>query len=376
MAANKRDYYEVLGVTKSATADEVKSAYRKLAVKFHPDKNPGDKKAEENFKEATEAYEVLSNEEKKTAYDSYGFDGVNRMGGGFGGGTDFHEFQGFEDIFGNVEDVFGSFFGMGGGGRSRSAGRSRGSDLRYDMNMNLEDVFKDSEVNVKLKKREKCTTCDGSGAKPGTKAQTCSMCGGAGAVRQSQGFFSIQTSCPRCHGTGKTITSPCATCNGTGLEYRQKTLAVKIPSGVEDGTRIRIAGEGEGSESGGSNGDLFVVVNINPNRSYERHGRDLYCKIPISMFQAALGAQVEITALDGRKVSLKVPPGTQNGRVMRLHGMGLPGLRNSSKGDLNAIVSIQIPEKLSGEEKSLLEKISKLRNESTVVQPLPIEKTN
>ncbi len=377
MAANKRDYYEVLGVSKSSSVDEIKSAYRKMAIKFHPDKNPGNKEAEEKFKEATEAYEILSNPEKKQAYDNYGFDGVNSMGGGFSG-SDFHEFQGFEDIFGNVEDFFGSFFGSGGGARSRGRSRrSRGSDLRYDLNISMEDVYKDTEVKIKLKKREVCTTCGGSGAKPGTKSQTCPTCGGVGAVRQSQGFFSIQTTCPRCQGTGKILTSPCITCNGTGLEYRQKTLAVKIPAGVEDGTRIRIPGEGEGGEGGSSNGDLYVVVNISPHKYYERHGRDLYCRIPISIFQATLGTQVELVTLDGKKVSLKIPSGTQNGRVLRLHSMGLPGLRGSGKGDLNAIVSIQVPEKLSGEEKSLMEKISKLRDEPSAIEPLPLtEKTS
>lgn len=376
MASNKRDYYEVLGVSKSASADEIKTAYRKLAIKFHPDKNPGNKEAEDKFKEATEAYEVLSSPEKKQAYDNYGFDGVNSMGGGFGGGTDFHEFQGFEDIFGNVEDFFGSFFGAGGGrGRGQSR-RNRGSDLRYDLNISMEDVYKDTEVKIKLKKREVCTTCSGSGAKPGTKSSTCSTCGGAGAVRQSQGFFSIQTTCPRCHGSGKTINSPCMTCNGTGLEFRQKTLAVKIPAGVEDGTRIRIPGEGEGGENGASSGDLFVVVNISPHKHFERHEKDLYCRIPISIYQAALGTQVELETLDGKKVSLKIPAGTQNGRVMRLHSMGLPGLRGSGRGDLNAIVAIQVPERLTGEEKSLLEKISKLRNDPIAIQPLPLSEKN
>jgi molecular chaperone DnaJ len=376
MASNKRDYYEVLGVSKSASADEIKSAYRKLAIKYHPDKNPGNKEAEERFKEATEAYEVLSNPEKKQAYDNYGFEGVNGMGGGFGGGTDFHEFQGFEDIFGNVEDFFGSFFGMGGGRSRGQSRRSRGSDLRYDLNISLEDVYKDTEVKIKLKKRETCSTCGGTGAKPGTKATTCPTCGGAGAIRQSQGFFSIQTTCPRCHGTGKTISSPCVTCNGTGLEFRQKTLAVKIPAGVEDGTRIRIPGEGEGGENGASSGDLFVVVNISPHRYFERHEKDLYCRIPITIYQAALGAQVELETLDGKKVSLKIPAGTQNGRVLRLHGMGLPGLRGSSRGDLNVIVALQVPERLTGEEKSLLEKISKLRNDPVSIQPLPLSDRN
>jgi molecular chaperone DnaJ len=371
--AGKSDYYEILGVGKTASADEIKSAYRKLAIRFHPDKNPGDKAAEEKFKEATEAYEVLSNQEKRQTYDQFGHEGINRMGGGFSG-SDGSEFQGFEDIFGgNFNDFFGGIFGDSfSGGRRGGRRRSRGSDLRYDFAIDMEQLFKDTEVKVKLRKKESCSVCGGTGAKPGTKASTCSTCDGAGVVRQTQGFFSLQTTCPRCRGTGKTISSPCSSCGGSGFEERQKTITVKIPAGIEDGSRIRIPGEGEAGENGSASGDLFVVVNVNPNKFYERHGSDLYCKIPISMTLAALGGQIEITSLDGRTVSVKVPAGTQEGRILRLNNMGLPHFRSSGRGDLNAIVTIQIPQNLSGKAKNLLEEFSKLQKEPSNIAPLPL----
>jgi molecular chaperone DnaJ len=236
----------------------------------------------------------------------------------------------------------------------------------------MEQLFKDTEVKVKLRKKESCSVCGGTGAKPGTKASTCSTCDGAGVVRQTQGFFSLQTTCPRCRGTGKTISSPCSSCGGSGFEERQKTITVKIPAGIEDGSRIRIPGEGEAGENGSASGDLFVVVNVNPNKFYERHGSDLYCKIPISMTLAALGGQIEITSLDGRTVSVKVPAGTQEGRILRLNNMGLPHFRSSGRGDLNAIVTIQIPQNLSGKAKNLLEEFSKLQKEPSNIAPLPL----
>jgi len=374
--AGKRDYYDILGVERTSTEDQIKSAYRKLAIKFHPDKNPGNKEAEEKFKEATEAYEVLSNAEKRQTYDQFGHEGINRMGGGFSG-SDGSEFRDFQDIFGgNINDIFGGLFGdsLFGGGGSRRGGRRRtsGSDLRYDLAIDLEDLFKDTEVKIKLRKKESCSVCGGTGAKPGTKATTCTTCDGAGVVRQTQGFFSLQTTCPRCHGTGRMISSPCSNCGGSGLEDRPKTLSVKIPAGIDDGSRIRIPNEGEAGENGSSNGDLFVVVNVNANKLYERHGSDLYCKIPIPMALAALGGQVELTSVDGKTVSLKIPPGTQEGRILRLNNMGLPHFRSSGRGDLNAIVSIQVPQNLSTKAKALLDEFSKLQKDPTSISPLPL----
>lgn len=369
----KRDYYEVLGVPRTASEEEIKSAYRRLAIKYHPDKNPGNKEAEEKFKEATEAYEVLSNPEKRQTYDQFGFEGINQMGGGFSG-TDFREFHDFEDIFGsNFEDLFSSLFGFGSSSRTRRR-RSKGMDLRYDVTVELEDILKDSEVKIKLNKNETCSMCKGSGAKPGTRSSTCSSCGGSGILRQSQGFFSIQTTCPYCHGTGKIISAYCPQCHGTGKEEKVKTIVVKIPAGIEDGMRIRIPGEGEAGENGEQAGDLYVVVNVNQHRFFERQGADLYCRIPVTMTQAAIGCTLELTILDGRKVQVKIPPGTQEGRILRLSGLGLPKFKSSGYGDLNVVVSIQIPTNLSLKSKSLLEEFSKIQKESTIVKPLPLSR--
>jgi len=368
--ASKRDYYEVLGVSKDASENEIKSAYRKLAIKYHPDKNPNNKEAEEKFKEATEAYEVLSDPKKRSTYDRFGFDGINQMGGGFSG-SDFHEFSGFEDIFGNVEDFFGSFFGGGfGGRRAQRHHTNRGSDLRYDLTLNLEDVIKDKEVKIKLKKNETCSMCHGTGAKPGTSKKTCPTCMGSGTIRQSQGFFSIQTTCPQCHGTGQIISAPCPQCGGHGLVMKSKSLVVKIPAGVDDGTRIRVPNEGEGGTNGAPNGDLFVVVNIRPHKYFERHGKDLYCKIPITITQATLGGKIEIPSIDNKTIAVKIPSGAQEGQTLRLHGLGLPPLHGYSKGDLNVILTIKTPTHLSSKEKKLLEEFANLQKDKSFREPI------
>ncbi|MFZ9176955.1 MAG: molecular chaperone DnaJ, partial [Burkholderiaceae bacterium] len=295
----KRDYYEILGVAKNAGDDELKKAYRKLAMKHHPDRNPGDAVAEEKFKEAKEAYEMLSDPEKRAAYDRFGHAGVDPNAGGFGGSGG-QDFGGFADAFG---DIFGDIFGGargGGGGRGGRSNVYRGSDLRYAMEITLEQAANGFTTEIKVPSWETCTTCDGSGAKPGTKAETCKTCGGQGQVRMQQGFFSIQQTCPSCHGSGKTIPNPCTSCDGVGRVKKQKTLEVKIPAGIDDGMRIRSAGNGEPGVNGGPAGDLYVEVSIKPHRIFQRDGDDLHCEVPISFARAALGGSVDVPTLSGK----------------------------------------------------------------------------
>ncbi len=351
MATKKRDYYEVLGVNKDASDEDIKKSYRKLAMKFHPDRNPDSKESEEKFKEAKEAYEVLSEAEKRRAYDAYGHAGVNPQMGGdnpnFGGG--------FAEAFG---DIFSDIFGGAAGARGRS-NVFRGADLRYNMEVSLEQAARGTESKIRIPAMEACETCKGSGAKTGTQPKTCETCHGSGQVRLSQGFFSIQQACPQCHGTGKVIADPCATCRGAGRLKKHKTLSVKIPAGVDEGDRIRLTGEGESGVNGGPPGDLYVVIHLKPHSVFQREGDDLHCEMPISFSQAALGGEIEIPTLDGA-AKVKVPPETQSGQVFRLRGKGIKGVRSPAPGDLLCGVVIETPVRLTDRQKDLLRELEEI----------------
>jgi molecular chaperone DnaJ len=344
----KRDYYEILGVSKGIDAKELKKAYRKLAMKYHPDRNPDDKDADAKFKEATEAYEILGDEKKRAAYDQYGHAGVdpNAAGGGFGGGG-----GNFSDVFG---DVFGDIFGGGGGG-GRRGGPQRGSDLRYTMDLSLEEAVRGIEKKIRVPTLTSCDPCGGSGAKPGTKPKTCGTCGGAGQVRMQQGFFSVQQTCPSCRGQGTMIDDPCNSCHGRGVKEETKTLSVKIPPGVDTGDRIRLSGEGEAGAMGGPAGDLYVQVSVREHELFHRDGRNLYCDVPISIVDAALGGELEIPTLDGR-VKLKIPAETQSGKLFRLRGKGVTPVRGGAAGDLLCRVQVETPVNLNSNQKELLMK--------------------
>jgi len=341
----KRDYYEVLGVSKGADEKDIKKAYRREAMKYHPDRNPDDPAAEGKFKEATEAYDVLMDSRKRAAYDQYGHAGVDPSmgGGGFSGGS-------FSDVFG---DVFGDIFG--GGSRSRG-GPQRGSDLRYTLDISLENAVKGTTVEIRVPSLSSCETCDGSGAKKGSSPTTCGTCGGAGQVRMQQGFFQVQQTCPTCRGRGKMITDPCVTCRGQGRVEKTKTLSVKVPPGVDTGDRIRLSGEGEAGPEGGPPGDLFVQMSVRQHPIFERDGKDLYCEVPITFADAALGGDLDVPTLDGR-VKLKIPPETQTGKLFRLRGKGVKPVRGGSVGDLLCRVVVETPVKLSKEQKVLLEEL-------------------
>ena len=348
---SKRDYYEVLNVARNASEAEVKQAYRRLAMKLHPDRNPGDQVAEERFKEAKEAYEVLSDSRKRTAYDQFGHAGVDgTAGGGFGG---FGEAADLGDIFGGVfRDIFGGMRGAGGGGQNY-----RGADLRYTLDLTLEEAVFGTTAKIRVPTLVSCATCAGSGAKPGTKPTTCPTCRGAGQVRMQQGFFSIQQACPRCQGRGTIIPDPCETCRGSGRIEEQKTLSVKVPAGVDNGDRIRLTGEGEVGEHGGSSGDLYVQIQVKPHPIFTREDNNLYCEVPIGFHTAALGGELEVPTLDGR-LSLKIPPETQTSKVFRLRGKGVKPVRGGPTGDLLCRIVVETPVNLTREQKELLEKFA------------------
>ena len=351
----KRDYYEILGVERSADEREIKKAYKRLAMKFHPDRNPDDPESEEKFKEAKEAYEILSDAQKRAAYDKFGHAGVdpNQAGpGGFGGGAD------FGDVFG---DIFGDIFG--GGRRSQRA--ARGADLRYNMELTLEEAVRGVSKEIKVPTLVECDECHGSGARTGTSAQTCPTCHGSGQVQMRQGFFAVTQACPHCHGKGKIITDPCRKCHGDGRVQKTKTLSVKIPAGVDTGDRIRLAGEGEAGEFGAPAGDLYVQVHVKDHPIFVRDGNNLYCEIPISFTTAALGGEVAVPTLDGR-LMLKIPAETQSGRMFRLRGKGVRSLRSGSEGDLLCKAVVETPVKLSDEQKELLKQLEDSLNGSGV----------
>ncbi len=359
----KRDFYEVLGVNRDASEDDIKKAYRKLAMKHHPDRNQGDaaKTSEEKFKEVKEAYEILSDASKRAAYDRFGHAGVDPSAGGGPGGA--QGFGGFADAFGDIfEGIFG---GQGGGGRGRGGSNVyRGSDLRYNLEITLEQAARGYETKIRIPAIETCETCHGSGAKAGTSPKTCATCGGNGQVRIQQGFFSIQQTCQKCHGSGKTISDPCKTCDGVGRVKRQKTLAIKIPAGVDEGDRIRLSGEGEPGVNGGPPGDLYVQMTIKAHAVFQREGDDLHCEMPVSFATAALGGSVEIPTLDGA-AEIKVPGETQSGRTFRLRGKGIKGVRSAHPGDLYCHVVIETPVNLTSRQKELLREFDEINRKDS-----------
>jgi len=362
----KRDYYEVLGIDRGATDQDLKSAFRKLAKKFHPDTNPGDVDAEKNFKEVNEAYEALKDPQKRAAYDQFGhaaFEGMGGRGpgGGQGGfGPDFA--SSMSDIF---DDLFGEFMGGRRGGGGRHSGRERGADLRYNMSITLDEAFIGKTAQIRVPTSVGCETCDGSGAKSGTKPTTCPTCSGAGKIRASQGFFTIERPCPTCHGRGETIQNPCADCGGAGRVTKERTLSVNIPPGVEDGTRIRLAGEGEAGMRGGPAGDLYIFLSIEPHSIFQRDGADIFCRVPISMTTAALGGQIEVPTVEGAISRVKIPEATQSGKQFRLKGKGMPVLRSKLTGDMYIQVEAETPTKLTRRQRELLEEFQKLSDAGT-----------
>ncbi|HWP27406.1 MAG TPA: molecular chaperone DnaJ [Xanthobacteraceae bacterium] len=354
----KRDYYEVLGVSRNASEADLKAAYRKLAMQHHPDRNPGDKACEQRFKEINEAYDVLKDAEKRAAYDRFGH-------AAFEPGMAAHSGFGFGDDFASTfSSIFDDLFGMGGR-RSRSSGRERGADLRFNMEITLEEAFTGKTAEIRIPTSVTCEVCSGAGAKPGTRPRTCSTCGGHGKIRQTQGFFTLERTCPSCHGRGQVIDNPCNACGGSGRVTRERTLSVQIPAGVEDGTRIRLAGEGEAGLRGGPPGDLYIFLSISPHELFQRDGADLHCRVPISMVTAALGGEFEVPSIDGGKARVKVPPGTQSGRRFRLAGKGMPVLRSKQVGDLYVQVMVETPQNLTKRQRELLAEFERLSSKET-----------
>ena len=355
---SKRDYYDVLGLDRSAKKEEIKKAYRKLALKYHPDKNKGDKGAEEKFKEASEAYHVLSDDKRKMNYDQFGHSAF-QGGGSQGGFGNFDFSSSFSDLF---EDVFGDFGDFGFNSAKTKRRSNRGSDLRYDVSIDLNDAYSGTEKKINYTTYKKCKTCTGSGAKPGSKPSACSYCGGQGKVRSSQGFFTIQQTCPQCSGEGEKITNPCSSCNGEGKTQSNESVSVKIPKGVDDGTRIRLSGKGEAGSKGGSNGDLYLFISIEPHSIFKRSEENLFYELPISITEAALGTTVEVPSIDGGKTKIKIPSGTQSGKQLRLRGKGMPILRRNISGDLYIRIITEVPTSLSKRQKELLAEFKSLED--------------
>jgi molecular chaperone DnaJ len=351
----KRDYYEVLGVQRGVSDTELKAAFRKLAMKYHPDRNPGDKDCEHHFKEVNEAYEVLKDPEKRAAYDRFGHAAFEAGGAGAGFGADFAS---------TFADIFDDFFGMGAR-RSRGSGRERGADLRYNMEITLEEAFHGKTAHVRIPTSVTCETCSGSGAKAGTKPKPCPTCNGYGKLRHAQGFFTLERTCPGCHGRGQVIDDPCGACAGSGRVTRERTLSVNIPAGVEDGTRIRLAGEGEAGVRGGPSGDLYIFLAIGSHPFFQRDGADIHYRVPISMGTAALGGDFEVPTIDGGKTRVKVPEGTQSGRRFRLQGKGMPVLRVKQFGDMYVQVVVETPQNLTKRQRELLMEFEKLSSKDT-----------
>ncbi len=355
---SKKDYYEVRGVNRDASDEDIKKSYRKLAMKFHPDRNPDNPKAEEQFKEAKEAYETLSDGQKRAAYDQYGHSAFEA--GGMGGGNPFGAGGAGAGNF-DFGDIFGDIFGGGRGGRSQA---QRGSDLRYNMEITLEEAARGAEKQIRIPVMEECGTCSGSGAKPGTSATACQTCAGHGQVRMQQGFFSVQQTCPRCHGSGKHIPSPCKECHGSGRIKKQKTLEIKIPAGIDNGMRLRHSGHGEAGSHGAPHGDLYVEIHIKQHSVFQRDGDDLHCEMPISFSTAALGGEIEIPTLDG-KASIKIPSETQSGKIFRLRGKGIKGMRTHAHGDLHCHVIVETPSNLTDRQKELLREFEEISSKDS-----------
>lgn len=373
----KRDYYEVLGIPKNAIKDDIKKAYRRLAVANHPDKNPGDKAAEERFKEATEAYEIISDDQKRAAYDQFGFAGVDGMGQGSQDFTNIY--RDFEDIFGGFGDfssIFDNLFGgtgaRGTGGRRRGE-PPRGTNLRYDLQLSFEDAVFGTNVEIAYSRDEACSVCSGSGSEAGGGRKVCPTCQGSGQVRRSSGFFSIASPCPTCSGEGHTIDKPCRSCGGSGLTKKKQKIKVTIPPGMDDGRRLSVAGQGDTGPNGGRPGDLYVFIHVRPHEFFERDGYDLYCAMPISISKAALGGEITVPTIDGKKVKVNIPAGTQHGKMLRLREEGVPGANGGARrGDMYIKLMVQVPAKLSKRGKELLEELQKVEGEIDAPKPLKL----
>jgi len=370
----KRDYYEVLGIQKNASKDEIKKVYRKLALQYHPDKNPGDKEAEEKFKEAAEAYDVLSDDKKKAAYDQFGHAGVDGMGGGQ---QDWSNFRGFEDIFGggDIGSFFESIFGGGsfGGGFRRGGsqgGVRQGANLRYDVEIPFKDAVFGTKLEIQFTHNETCTGCKGTGAANGAGRKTCPTCGGSGQVRHSQGFFSLASTCHTCRGQGSIIEKPCMECGGSGTQKKRQKLVVTIPPGVENGKHLVVPRQGDAGPNGGPAGDLYVVTRVKPHEYFERQDSDLYCAVPVSVTQAALGAEIHVSTLDGKTIKVKVPAGTQNGKMLRIRAEGVP--TGSYRGDMYIKLMVRVPEKMSRKGRELLEEFARIEGENGSPKAIPL----
>jgi len=352
---SKRDYYEVLGIARAANDNEVKSAYRKLAMKYHPDRNPGDKAAEDKFKEAAEAYAILADPEKRSLYDRFGHAGVSSAAGA-GAGVDPTVFTGFEDILGGLGDIFG--FGDLFGGRRRG-GPQRGADLRYDLEITFEEAAHGTDTTIQIPRQETCETCNGVGAAPGSSPVACSMCRGQGQIRRQQGFFTVATTCPQCRGAGRTISKPCQTCRGAGRVAKERKITVKVPAGIASGQQLRLQGEGEGGAAGGPPGHLYVVIHVQEHDFFRRDGTNLFCEIPVNFTTVVLGGEIQVPMLDGSE-GMKIPEGTPTGTTFRLRGKGLPDVNGRGRGDLFVTVQVSTPRKLTREQRHLVEQLAKV----------------